>query len=55
MFHMAVELRPINNAIIKYDRPMPNMGTVNLDLEKAQLVAQLEMAHAYFQVIIHPE
>ena len=55
MYRMTVDLRPINNATIKDDRPMPNMETMLLDVQKAHFFAQMDMTHAHFQVSIHPE
>ena len=55
MFRMTVDLRPINNATIKEDRPMPNMDTMLFDVLKTNFLAQMDMKHAYFQVSIHPE
>ena len=55
MYRMTVDLRPINNATVKDDRPMPNMETMLLDVQKAHFFAQMDMTHAYFQVSIHPE
>ena len=55
MYRMTVDLRPINNATVKEDRPMPNMETMLLDVQKAHLFAQMEMTHAHFQVSIHTE
>ena len=55
MYRMTVDLRPINNATVKDDRPMPNMYTMLLDGQKAHFFAQMDTTHAYFQVSIHPE
>ena len=53
MYRMTVDLRPINNATAKDDRPLPYMETMLLEVQKAHFCAQIDMRHTYSQVSIH--
>lgn len=55
MFRMTLDLELVNNTTNVDDRPMPNIETILLDVKRAQFFAQMDIKHAYIQVIIHTE
>ena len=52
MYRMTVDLRPINHATVKDERPMPNMDTMLLDVAGSIFFGEADLVHAFFQVLL---
>ena len=52
LWRMTIDLRPINHATVKDERPMPNMDTMLLDVAGSLYFGEADLVHAFFQVLL---